>query len=592
MMDRTLTLETLLHSADNSPPVQTRVRSRAAITPAIISDLCRESLWRAIAPLRVAWRRNWIYRQVLRGQLPDRIHHQPFDARPRRLEEADALLKGRFRFCGETVDVKDKSAFDLLAPSHGWAAALHGFDWLGSLSSAGGESARNLAVQLISEWLARYGRYGEPAWLPEIIARRLMHIFVHGRFIIANSDMLWRSKLFVSLRQQAAQLGRIANEAPQGLPRLEAAVADLVSCICLDNIAQRLEPALARIEAELTAQILPDGGHFSRSPEDLLEAYHQTVMAVDALTAIGAHVPAGLRSAQDRIAPMLRFFRLGDGALASFNGGGEGDAREIAALLARDEVRGQPFLHAPHSGYQRLVAGSSVAILDCGAPPPGAYSTRAHAGCLAFEFATGGQRLVVNCGAEKAEAPRWNGALRATAAQSTVTLSDTSMASIFPDGIARELLGPRLVADSASVQSERRETAHGWCIAAHHDLYLRQFGVRHQREVTLSRHGTTLTGCDRLLRSRERSSRAAVPFAVRFHIHPDVRISPSHRGDILLMLPNGEGWRFRHGGDIAVEESIYVGQGGTRRTGQLVLSGTVGAESVETSWTFEQIGGE
>jgi uncharacterized heparinase superfamily protein len=568
------------------------VRRRAGLTPAMVPDLCRQVLWRASAPLRIAWRRNWIYRQFLKGRMPDRICHHPFDARPRRLEEADALLKGRFRFGGETVDVKDGSVFDCAPPSLAWAGAVHGFDWLASLSSAGGECARNLGIRLVDEWLSRYGRYGEPAWSSEIIARRLIQIFAHGRFIIANSDMLWRSKLFVSLREQAGQLGRIASEAPEGLPRLEAAVADLLSCVCLNDTPGRLEPALLRIEAELAAQILPDGGHLSRSPDDLVEAYRQVVMAVDALTAVSAEVPPGMRSAQDRMAPMLRFFRLGDGALAGFNGGGECDARMIAALLARDEVRGQPFLHAPHSGYQRLVAARSIAIMDCGAPPPGPFSTRAHAGCLAFEFGTGGQRLVVNCGSGKTETERWNGALRATAAQSTVTLADTSMASILSNGIARELLGPRLVANSAPVESERRETPHGWRVEAYHDFYLAKFGIRHQRELTLSRQGTKLTGCDRLLRSRERSRRGTVPFAVRFHIHPDVRISPSHRGDILLKLPNGEGWRFRHGGDVSVEESVYVGHGGVRRTGQLVLAGTARDESVEAAWVFEQIGAE
>ena len=43
--------------------------------------------------------------------------------------------------------------------------------------------------------------------------------------MIANSDMLWRSKLFVSLREQSRMLARIAREAPDGMPRFEAAAA-------------------------------------------------------------------------------------------------------------------------------------------------------------------------------------------------------------------------------------------------------------------------------------------------------------------------------------------------------------------------------
>ena len=59
----------------------------------------------------------------------------------------------------------------------------------------------------------------------------------------------------------------------------------------------------------------------------------------------------------------------------------------------------------------------------------GAFGVAAHAGCLSFEFSTGNQRLVVNCGISHNE-PRWRSALRATAAHSTLTLADRSMATV------------------------------------------------------------------------------------------------------------------------------------------------------------------
>ena len=146
--------------------------------------------------------------------------------------------------------------------------------------------------------------------------------------------------------------------------------------------------------------------------------------------------PHILRNAHDRMAPMLRFFRHGDGALALFQGGAESDAQMIAGLLARDDVRGQPFHHARHSGYQRLAAGRTMCLLDCGKTPQGAFALDAHAGFLAFELSSGQDRMVVNCGAGGASARAWNAALRATAAHSTVTLADTSSARMLPAGPA------------------------------------------------------------------------------------------------------------------------------------------------------------
>ncbi|HEY0282147.1 MAG TPA: heparinase II/III family protein, partial [Rhizomicrobium sp.] len=492
-------------------------------------------------------------------------------------------------FNGDSVEAKNRSIFDTAAPSREWAEALHSFAWLPPLSAAGGDAARTLATNLIGQWLKRNARYSEPAWLPHVIARRLVHIFGHGRFVLTNSEMLWRSKVFVSLREQSRMLARIAGEAPDGLPRLEAAAALALSGACLSDSPHRLEAGLARLEAEIARQILPDGGHISRSPEVLVHAYRHLVMVMDALTATGHAVPHALRSAHDRMAPMIRFFRHGDGALALFNGGGESDARMIAGLLARDEVRGQPFAHARHSGYHRLAAGRTLMLMDCGKPPPGAFSTGAHAGCLAFELSANAQRIVVNCGSASASGQRkWESALRATAAHSAVTLADCSTAVILSEGWVRNLLGPRLIGGVNEIETRRVETANGWTVEASHDFYLRLFGIRHERELTMSPQGLALTGADRLLPQKDRKG-AAVPFAVRFHIHPDVRLSRSQSGDVILKLANGEGWRFRAGVPIAVEESIYLGGDTVRRAEQLVLSGTVKDAQVEIAWIFEQI---
>ena len=562
---------------------------RQSPRPSLFPEMLRAVLRRAARPLRVAWRRSSLYRGLLKGRMPDRILFHPVDTLPKRLEEADLLLKGRFRFGGEIVDVKEGSVFDKGAPGENWTRALHEFEWLPPLSAAGGEAARTLATNLITQWVRRNARYAEPAFSADVTAARLVHLFAHGRFVMANSDVLWRSKLFVSLREQSRLLARTVGEAPDGLPRLEAAVANVLAGACLNDSAKRLEASLGYLEAQIARQILPDGGHVSRSPETLLQAYRLIVMVIDALSATEYPVPAGIRSAHDRIAPMLRFFRHGDGGLAQFNGGTECDARMVEALLARDEVRGQPFLHAPHSGYQRLAAGKSLALMDCGVPPAGAFAVNAHAGCLAFELSSGAQRIVVNCGTQPGGSISWAAVLRATAAHSTVTLADTSMATVLQPGVTRDLLGARLLGGPTEVYSSREEIEQGWKVDGRHDGYLKRFGILHERSLSLSPRGNVLSGMDRLIPSPDQSLRKSVPFAARFHIHPDVRVSPSQGEGFILKLPSGEGWRFRSTGEVAIEESVYLGTSSVRRAEQFVVSGTVKDAPAEIGWAFEQM---
>ena len=74
--------------------------------------------------------------------------------------------------------------------------------------------------------------------------------------------------------------------------------------------------------------------------------------------------PKQLSDAIDRIMPMVRFFRLGDGTIVRFNGGGATATDSLATVLAYDDTGGAPLRTAPNSGYVRMERGtrSSSAI--------------------------------------------------------------------------------------------------------------------------------------------------------------------------------------------------------------------------------------
>jgi uncharacterized heparinase superfamily protein len=390
-------------------------RSAPRLSLPLIGEMLRAQLRCWGRPWREFLRGNILYRLLFcSSPAPQHLLFHPYDAAPRKLEDADALLRGRFKFDGAARDVKDGSIFEMPAPSPEWAAALHSFAWLPPLAFAGGDAAHLLAKNLIAQWLRRNPSYSEPAWLPEVTARRLLNLFAHGR-VAFDDDSNLRRKLFASMREQARVLARTVHEAPDGTPRFEAVAMAAFATLCLPDKPKKIDEAIARLEAEIARQIFADGGHVSRSPEALLDCYRHLTLVMDALAAARQTVPLALRGAHDRMAPMIRFFRHGDGALALFHGSSEGDPRTISALLARDEVRGQPYVHAPHSAYQRIIAGHSLVAMDCGGTPPGPFATAAHASTLAFEFSSGAQRIVVNCGAAP-HLKQWRDVLRATAA--------------------------------------------------------------------------------------------------------------------------------------------------------------------------------
>src|SRR5262249_43357789 len=155
---------------------------------------------------------------------------------------------------------------------------------------------------------------------------------------------------------------------------------------------RRLEKTLILLERELPAQIRPDGGHLSRSPQVQLAVLRHLVDIRTALRLAQIPLPEGLQSAIDRMAPMLRFFRHGDGKLAQFNGAAEGPTTMLELALSRSEAKGKAPVAAPHSGFQRLQAGKTLVIVDTGPPPMRGFDEGAHAGMLSLEMSHGRER--------------------------------------------------------------------------------------------------------------------------------------------------------------------------------------------------------
>ena len=110
------------------------------------------------------------------------------------------------------------------------------------------------------------------------------------------------------------------------------------------------------------------------------------------LQAAQAQPPPALASAIERMAPALRVMRHGDGGLALFNGSKEESSGLIDLVLTQAGRGGRGPSALAEGGFQRLQAGRSVLIVDCGAPPPPGVDRYAHAGTLSMELSVGRDR--------------------------------------------------------------------------------------------------------------------------------------------------------------------------------------------------------
>ncbi|MFL6797318.1 MAG: heparinase II/III family protein [Xanthobacteraceae bacterium] len=520
----------------------------------------------------------------------DRLVMAPQDLRTADATRATEIYAGRFVFAGKVVVCDARSPFEVGAPSEDWTVSLLGFGWLRHLRAADSAITRANARSLVDEWISLNSASDALAWRPDVVARRVMSWLSQAPLVLDDSDARFYRRFLRSLTRQVRHLRHSAAEARDGVPRLQAAIALMFASLCMAGQQRQIRSATKRLSDELVRQILPDGGHISRNPGALIELLVDLLPLRTAFTARNLAPPPALLNAVDRMMPMLRFFRHGDGNFALFNGMGPTRTDLLTTILAYDDARGAPLANAPHSGYQRLEAGGSLVVMDTGRVPPIAVSQEGHAGCLSFEFSARQNRIVVNCGLTVTSRESWRQVARATAAHSTATLNDTSSCRFIDSGAIKHMLsGTPMVGGPREITVAREERQDGLLLRTSHDGYAETFNVIHQRVLLLASDGQRLDGEDVFTPAQGDSVPAGRDqFAIRFHLHPSIkanRLADGHSA--MLLMPNKDVWSFNAYEDrVDIEESVYLaGPDGPRRTVQIVLYGRA-RKVMHVQWTF------
>lgn len=530
---------------------------------------------------------------------PTRLLFAPQDLRTADPTIATDIYSGFFAFAGRSITTSGRSPFGFMPPSRAWAEALYGFGWLRHLRAAGTALAQANARSLVDEFVS--SRLGDrrTAHETQVVARRLISFISQSPLILEGADHAFYQRFLRIVGNLVRDLERHLRAGALPQQQLMAAIALSYAGLCCEGLEKTLRRSSRLLARELDRQVLADGGHASRNPRVLVDLLFDLLPLRQMFASREVDTPEALLHAIDRMLPMVRLFRHGDGTLSHFNGMGVTAADHLATLLTYDDMRSQPIHHAPHSGYERMEAGRTLLVADVGAAPPTPLSTEAGGGCLSFEFSSGTQRVVVNCGTPRIANDAILQASRSTVAHSTASINDVSSSHMValkghgPDRLAARWLldriGPIVVSGPQRVTAERAERDHVQTLNATHDGYARRFGLTHERRWQLSPDGDRLEGED--LFWGEGSANPNHEAIIRFHLAPGIKASRAQGGRVvMLVLPNREAWQFTASpGDAFVEDSIFLATpDGMRRTEQIVLA-LRPHETPSVRWRFERL---
>lgn len=536
---------------------------------------------------RMTWRTP-IHSLRLRGRHPLKLIAVIDDPFLGDLARGRALLDGQLSYRGERHEL---AALDLARPhwSKPFGEYLHSFAWLRDLSSvATRQQAAPIAEALMRKWLDVHAdKVTDPAWRADLWGRRILFWTAHAPLILSSTDLIYRSQVLHALARGARHLDRTADRVPIGAARIAAWCGVLAAGLMIPGGDPRRAFGEAGLARAIKLSVSGDGGLAGRSPLALLDAIILLTLLRSSYAARRLDPPELVEATLARMVSALLGATHGDRGLVSFQGGVPIAGERIDDIVAATGVRVRPLRQAREWGFQRLVQQKTVLIMDA-APPPVART--AEGGCastLAFEFSDGAERIVVSCGGARGADLRLPPALceglRTTAAHSTLIVGDSNSTAIHPDGTLGRGVG--------EMELSRQETETASRIEASHDGYVRRYGVTHRRAIALGADGRDVRGEDSLLPAGRRGKASAAPFAIRFHLHPGVELSPTADNmGALLRLRSGAAWQFRaRGASLAIEESVWVdGDGMPRETQQIVLTGEAPVGGHSISWLFHR----
>ncbi|WP_409432944.1 heparinase II/III family protein [Litorimonas sp. RW-G-Af-16] len=534
---------------------------------------------------------------------PKPFHVAPLKLTLGRSKTRDAIIRGQFSYAGQDLDVGVQGdPWTIAVPSTNFARWLHSFVWLEDMLGHKSEKGHARVRGLIDGWVMTYGEWNDFAWTPDMLGERLFYWLAFWSPALGqDAESGVAEKRRASALRQLKALRQSYARTSAGLPRLRAAAAiTLGGARLVSNSQGYLPRGLDWLDDEIERQILPDGGHVSRSPAQTAEALKILLMLDQILQERGVEGSRAMSRAIDRLAPIVSLFQHSDGGLAVFQGGNAVDATTVKALLAAAPGTPKPFGYCPHTGYQRIALGETTLIIDTGKAPPQPFDTQTHLAPLAFELSTKSGRLIVSCGWNETQPAVWRRPVRAAAAHSTLILDDRSPGRLLPLGWKTKYLGEAVQLEPGPVKASRKEQDSGVWLEAFHEGYRRDYGLCHRRRLFIAKLGDDIRGEDSLYLplGSEPLRRDQIPFDIRFHIHPDVRVSLSQDQASALLVQDGKtGWRFRtDGGPLRIEDSVYLAEGHKPvKTKQLVISGQAYGDSDGESrtnrvrWSFREL---
>ena len=461
---------------------------------------------------------------------------------------------------------------------------LHNFGWLPALNI---KTEKELGCLIVDQWINNFSNYNEKYWTFDVITNRLINWISSYDIIFKNSDLIFRSKVINNIIKQAKHLFKNINLINTGIDKIKSLAALILVGNSFEQYEEYTQFGLKNLEDELSDFINKDGFVKTKNPEDLFWTLYFLVLIKEWLILSRKQTPAFINIYINSLGISFKFLRFSNGDLPLFNGANQINTERFYEYL---ESRGYEFENMENifCGYAKIKSKKIEIFMDANNPSSMLHSRNYQAGPLSFELSSNGEKFICNSGSAKNLGEELSYLSLSTAAHSTVTINDTSSCIFQKNKMIRKYFGNSLIEKHDIFKKEFKNDKEFIQCTIGHNGYEKRFKLLHERQITLFKNKSHVEGIDNLkCKNLENKN---LTYSVRFHIHPDIRITKTMGNDILLSSNNGEGWIFRSPQiPTKVEKNLYFGNpNNIKESSFILLEGNIENENTNIIWHLEK----
>lgn len=435
---------------------------------------------------------------------------------------AAQLKKGLFEF----INIQEQTSFppkwDFQSKYKLWRYQLHYFDWIWALEYQDAKSC-------VTDWIEQYTYTStRDGWEAYPTSLRLINwgiYFLVHQVERLEQDSSFQSKLLTLFQIQSNWLENrlefhlLANHLLEN-----AACLALMGCLSKGNDAERWRrKGFQLLQQEIKEQILPDGGHYERSP-----MYHLRMLHILKYVLLADQIDTHEELTQS-LALMEEAFQYmchPDGDIALFNDS-DFDVYPLPpnSKDKRSENTTNGAWKLDKTGYYGYESTEGdYLIVDAGELGPSYNPGHAHADIFSYELSYGKERLIVDSGNFDYEPGPMRAYCRSTKAHNTVEIDDTDQCHLWGTFRIAERATPRHI--------QFQSLDHGFKLDACQDGYRRlKANATHRRTIQFDA-STGLIVLDLI------NAQYSVKAISRIHFHPDCNITQQSENSLKISRAN------------------------------------------------------